>query len=492
MKESRNHFCGISMFMLLAGVLSIVNLKCQTVPARFEHIIVIVQENRTPDNLFYALCQPPWNEPCASAPTNAGFGDTRYNIQTGEWKDKTSPSGWSVPTAQPLASSFTDDHDNGGWLTECDLNAQGICQMDGAALAICTGDCPPRSALTYVDGATGMLDPYLTLATSYGWANWMFQTNQGPSGPAHQFIFSGTAAPSALADSYGVYEVGNGDGGTDGNGCIAPAGVTTSLIFPSAAILRMLGFQPVVYPCFEHQTVPDVLPAGTTWRYYTPAAGDMWTAPTMIQHICQSSGPGGNCTGPLWTQNVDLVPADVLSDIAACKLRNVSWVIPTIQDSDHPRGNLGLGPSWVASIVNQVGENPTCPNGDTYWDSTAILVTWDDWGGFYEHALPEIETGYPGDYQRGFRVPLLFISAYTRPGFISQNIQDFGSIIRLIEANFGATRGALGFADSRIVTDFSMFYHFSSDPRPFVEIPARMTRREFRDRIIKLEPPDED
>ncbi len=61
------------------------------------------------------------------------------------------------------------------------------------------------------------------------------------------------------------------------------------------------------YPCFEHETMADLLPSAITWRYYTPSAGSIWTAPNAIQHICVSTGPGGKCNGVAWQSNVDLV-----------------------------------------------------------------------------------------------------------------------------------------------------------------------------------------
>jgi hypothetical protein len=98
----------------------------------------------------------------------------------------------------------------------------------------------------------------------------------------------------------------------------------------------------------------DIL-SSFTWRYYTPSEGSIWTAPNAIQHICGSTGPGGTCVGQQWTKNVDLMPANVLKDIAACNLRSVSWVIPSGENSDHANVNDGGGPSWVTAIVNALG-----------------------------------------------------------------------------------------------------------------------------------------
>ncbi len=96
----------------------------------------------------------------------------------------------------------------------------------------------------------------------------------------------------------------------------------------------------------------DLLPPSITWRYYSPNAGSIWTAPNAISHICQSTGPGGKCNGRDWADNVDLNAANILKDIADCKLRCVNWVVPTV-NSDHADINDGGGPTPVASIVTR-------------------------------------------------------------------------------------------------------------------------------------------
>ena len=135
----------------------------------------------------------------------------------------------------------------------------------------------------------------------------------------------------------------------------------------------------------------DLLNAkGISWRYYAPSADFIWTGPNAIQHLR---------SGPAWS-NVILPQTRVLKDISNSVLPAASWVIPSGQASDHP-GSNGSGPSWVASIVNAIGNSP-------YWSNTAIFITWDDWGGFYDHVAPPIYNSY----EYGFRVPLIVVSPY--------------------------------------------------------------------------------
>jgi phospholipase C len=159
----------------------------------------------------------------------------------------------------------------------------------------------------------------------------------------------------------------------------------------------------------------------------------------------------------------------VLADLGvtgSCGLPAVSWVIPDGNWSDHAglmsNGNA-FGPAWVADIVDAVAGYDNNGNKLTkqcsYWQNTAILITWDDWGGWYDHVEPFnilINTKQKScdvwgcGYVYGFRVPFIFVSAYTPQGFVSGAVNpqntttctdtthcyDFGSILQFIESNF--------------------------------------------------------
>jgi phospholipase C len=466
------------LLLLLAGAVGTTLVHAQI--SRFQHIVVIFQENRTPDNLFQGLCNPPFGNStsCSTTPKN-----NQYNIQTSNWFDKTAPGGVIEPLPVALSAKYDLSHRHNAFVAQCDLSASlGVCQMDGAAGVLCAGMCLSQPQLRFVDNSTGILNPYLDLAEQYGWANYMFQTNQGPSFPAHQFIFSGTSAASASDDASGVFAPENP--GPSKAGCAAPAGSKVTVITP--------GKKRALYPCFEHLTISDLLPANVSWKYYSPDAKGIWTAPNSIKHICQPDQPtDGQCGGPAWFNNVDINPQDVLLDIANCKLAGVTWANPTAANSDHALSNRGGGPSWVASIVNAIG-NSTCknPDGSSYWNSTAIFITWDDWGGWYDHEPPTLLPLPQGDYQYGFRVPLIVVSAYTDAGYIDNKRYDFGSILRYIERNFGIAEGALLFADARATNNLTPFFHLKQLPRPFVPISAPLSASHFL--LDKTPPADPD
>jgi len=185
----------------------------------------------------------------------------------------------------------------------------------------------------------------------------------------------------------------------------------------------------------------------------------------------------------------------VLTDISHCKLANVSWVIPTGQNFDHPNSNTTGGPSWVASIVNAIGTSTACDNGAGYWKDTVIFLTWDDWGGWFDHVpatLLSVPDQGQGDYQYGFRVPLVVISAYTPVGYVNNNRNDFGSILRFVEHNFFIPEGALNVADKRATNDLTLFFNLKRAPRPFTVITAPLDAKYFLHDKSPMEPPDND
>jgi phospholipase C len=168
------------------------------------------------------------------------------------------------------------------------------------------------------------------------------------------------------------------------------------------------------------------------------------------------------CTGSDWTNNVVLAtaqnPAQVLIDITSGKLASVSWVIPNGLESDHALSNDGSGPSWVASVVNAIGNS-------SYWTNTAIFITWDDWGGWYDHVAPQIVNSY----EYGFRVPMIVVSPYAKPAHISHVTHDFGSILKFIESTFNLP--SLGYADAP-ADDLSDCFNFNQTPISFQTIAA--------------------
>jgi phospholipase C len=461
------------MFLLLstAGCLLTMNgcggsAKTLLTQSQIQHIVIVFQENRTPDNLFQDAVLIAHGADIASSGVNSeGLTIPLSPIDLG--------TVGSIPQNYDLShyhSAFLQMYDGG--------------KMDGADLIACTpaANCPPNAPpnpqFRYVKPSD--VQPYFTLAEQYTFGDRMFQTNQGPSFPAHQFILSGTSAPTATSNLFASENPAPGDGNA---GCIALTGTIVRLIDPSGTELSSQ------YPCFEHPTLTDLLDAkGISWRYYAPTAGSIWTAPGAIQHMCQPQTQNGQlvCTGSDWS-NVIIPQTHILTDIANNQLPSVTWVIPRGQTSDHPWSNDGSGPSWVASIVNAIGNS-------SYWSSTAIIITWDDWGGWYDHvAPPQVLANcaqWGCGYVYGFRVPLIVVSPYAKAAYISHTPHDFGSILKFIEEEFGLS--SLGYADANSLDDLSDCFNFNQTPLKFQTIPAPENGEHFlNDRTPPTDPDDD-
>jgi len=458
-------------------------------PGKIQHVVVIFQENRSTDNLFQGLCTANGGVP------GCGTNSSQYDlVQSG-----TDSQGNTVALQETdLGVTYDPDHSHKAFTSMCDLNTNvnpPQCQMDGADLNSVT--CPagmPECTFAYVNPAD--VQPYLQMAEQYAFADRMFQTNQGPSMPAHQFILSGTSAPSTGSPLFASENPAVS--GPPDAGCDAPVGSTVRLIDSTGSESS----NAPIYPCFDHPTLTDLLEAKSlSWRYYSPGTAPppplhgspaIWNAPEAIEHICGPNAAPPNatgCVGADWTNHVILDQTQVLTDIRSSnnQLADVSWVIPNGTASDHPGSADGTeGPSWVASVVNAIGNSP-------YWANTAIFITWDDWGGWYDHVPPpqvlvNCQTWGCG-YVYGFRVPLIVISPYVKAQYISHAQHDFGSILKFIETTFSLP--SLGYADS-MADDFSDCFDFNQTPLPFQTIPSDLDAQYFLNDKRPPTPPDSD
>ena len=159
---------------------------------------------------------------------------------------------------------------------------------------------------------------------------------------------------------------------------------------------------------------------GVSWKYYDEK-------PMPKEHSLWNPLPGFknfNKNQELMSRIVPL--AQFFSDIKAGQLPAACWIVPTAPDSEHPPHDSARGMWHVTELVNAIMNSP-------YWKDTAIIITWDDYGGFYDHLPPP----KLDEYGYGFRVPALIISAYSRPGFVDHTQFDFTSPLKLIETRFG-------------------------------------------------------
>jgi uncharacterized repeat protein (TIGR01451 family) len=481
-------------------------------PQQIDHVVIIFQENRTPDNLFQGLCAANSGVPGCD-PT--GVNPAQYDIAS----SGLTSSGATLPltpVAGGLITTYDLGHGHYSFLEACDYQpSTNTCKMDGADKNQCnpSQNCPANPEYQYVPASD--VQPYLTMAQTYTFGDHTFQTNQGPSFPAHQYIISGTSAvcvpgatdcPGGTTSTFSVADNPNNNiarpDGTFWAGCLAPLGSTidtidTSKASPETAETKVTQINTngvLTGLCYEHPTLTDLLDAASlSWKYYAPSAGSIWTAPDAIQHMCVPTSADGMfddtvCSGADWTAtNPNVViegsGAQILTDISNGQLADVSWVIPAGQNSDHADNSTDNGPSWVAAIVNAIGQDPQ------YWGNTAIIVAWDDWGGWYDHVPPP---NIRDSYEYGFRIPLIVISAFAKPAYISHVTHDFGSILNFIEGSFRL--GFIGsgtYADSRS-DDLSDCFNFNQLPLLFTPIAAPVNADHFLHDTSPPTPPDND
>ncbi|HEY5426593.1 MAG TPA: alkaline phosphatase family protein [Candidatus Tumulicola sp.] len=396
------------------------------------HVVVVIQENRSFDNLFATY-------PGADGATTG----LNYNGKTIRLKKR------------PLKSNLDLNNSHLAW----DVDYDGG-KMDGFGLVFVNGRrCV--CAYQYVDPT--QIAPYWTMAQQYVLADHMFQTQSSGSFTAHQDLIRGDTAinsSESLVDfpSRGPW------------GCDAPSGTKTTLLTSTGQYLVDKG----PFPCLSYATLRDLLDAkSVSWKYYTPSVhvngGDFWSAFDAIDAVRY---------GPEWSTNVSTPETKIFSDIKKGSLASVTWIVPDAANSDHPKfSRKDTGPSWVAQVVDAIGESP-------YWNNTAIFVTWDDWGGWYDHVAPP-QLDYNG---LGFRVPLLVVSPYAKAGYVSHTQYEFGSILKFIEDNWSL--GNLGTTDVR-ANSLDDVFNFSQTPLPFNPIPAKYSKSYFQHQRPSNQPLDD-
>lgn len=378
-----------------------------TASSKIQHIVIIMQENRSFDNLFYGF-------PGADTATSGMSAGQSVQLQPvlleqGEDLDHSHPDWWA-------------DWNNG--------------RMDGF---VRSGYGNPNLAYSYVPQSE--TKPYWTLAQRYTLGDRMFQSNTGPSFAAHQYMIAGQSGQASEDPNNTPW------------GCDAPAATRVALVGPNGTDL------PGVFPCFDYQTMADLLDtAKITWRYYAVSNTDLLSAFQAIRHIRY---------GPDWTNNIITPNTQVLTDIANGKLAQVTWIVPALSYSDHPGpGSTNEGPDWVGSITNAIGASP-------FWNSTVIFISWDDWGGWYDHVNPpQVDSmGY------GFRVPLIIVSPYAKPGYISHVDHEASGFLTYIEEVFALPN--LGARDAN-ADDFSDCFDYTQVPQPYTQLQLTYSDAFFR------------
>jgi phospholipase C len=457
-----------------------------------QHVVIVIQENRSFDDFF------------STFPGADGTKNGKAEAMSADERSYCSGQGMPAiakPTSVPLQKTnlFGEgfgtygnfdynsdlDHIHTGFMLDRDNG-----KMDGFDLSDADADGSgfPTCTYTYQYVDPSDIAPYWDIAKAYVLADHTFATQGSGSFTGHQDLIAagtelsnGTNPPDeAIIDNPTFFPWG----------CDANAPVRTALIKKGSQRVYNDGGP---FPCFTYSTLRDLLDAkSVSWKFYAVPVqkesgcdhGDtagIWSAFDAIKAVRYSAE---------WHKNVARNNTVFFTDVSKNELPAVSWITPDASTSDHPAEYkhgpcstpgpsptpVDNGPSWVASIVNAVGES-------AYWKSTAVVVVWDDWGGFYDHVAPPRLNWQGGP---GFRVPMMIVSAYVQP-HVDHTVYQFGSILRFIEDTWDL--GTLGKSDATAKSIGNAF-DFTMTPRKFSKIPAQYDAKYFMRQRPSNIPPD--
>ncbi|HZI35697.1 MAG TPA: alkaline phosphatase family protein, partial [Gaiellales bacterium] len=262
-----------------------------------------------------------------------------------------------------------------------------------------------QTTLAYTTAGPGQLPDYWGWAHRYGLGDRMFTSVPSSSYPNHLFTVAGQSA--------GVID--GPSSGTRWWGCDGPPDTTVPI--PSLDTMSIVGRKSVCVdiPSVAGQTTrhPSV-----TWSTYGAMPGQLgygWVALDSVKRVRESV---------TWDQHY--APWQwFTSDVKQGHLASITWITPPFNESDHPGGpSLCQGENWTARQVNAIESSPL-------WKSTAIVIVWDDFGGFYDHVPPP----RVDRFGLGPRSPLLVISPWAKRG-IDHDTYDFTSVIKFAAENF--------------------------------------------------------
>ena len=401
---------------------------CITNPAfctNIQHIVFIVKENRSFNSMFGLF---------------PGVNGTNMGVMS---------TGQVIPL-QRMTDALPRDigHSWGDTLIAMDWG-----KMDGYDLLLQTGfQCSFQGDLAcFAQYQQADIPNYWNYASKFALADNMFSSMHAPSFPNH--VFTVAAQTGNI-----ISQTKNPQDPTDRPAACADAGAgaTTNVMDVRGDIIKQ-------FPCFDFSTMGDLLnQAGVSWKSYAPQ-GFGWSGFVAINHIRNTS----QWTQHAVTDNIKLNQFAI--DAAAGNLAAVSWLVAEGGTSDHAPWSICAGENWLTTQINAIMSNPAL------WNTTAIFLTWDDFGGLYD----SVSTApYQVDqFGLGPRVPLIMISPWAKgggSGFISHTQYDYASVLRTIEERFTQPAG-LGFLSNRDANanDTLDMFDFNQNPIAPFQAPLR-------------------
>jgi phospholipase C len=392
---------------------------------KLRHIVFFVKENRSFDHYFGAFPDP----------TNSLDQSTTARCYRS--------GGVTTVTADRAPDPMPQDvaHNNPAWTTGYHNGAMdGFCH-EGGAIDKSTGKDLADSQMQ-----AGEIPSYWAYASTYGIGDRMFASWRGASFGNNVFAVAAQSGRySTLLDRRAIYGIPKGGDAGRTWGC-------DNSLNTSVSMIDLGGKLSYTYPCFGFESMPNLMDAaGVTWKYYGTKSHFIHSGISAIKSVRCAPGATPPCTGanPYWDHHV-VDSSNILSDAKAGNLPAVSWYLP--DETEHPPRTACAGENATVNAVNAIMNGPN-------WKDTAIIVWWDEWGGFYDHVKPPtgigIDDGVTPLNDRisyGFRVPLIVISPWvkrgslTDGGYASHTFYSHASFARLIEYAF--TLGTLDAADN--------------------------------------------
>jgi phospholipase C len=421
-----------------------------------KHIVFVAKENRSFDHYFGAFPDPGHH---LDQSTHASCYDKA---------DPTIVNRFAMPHApDPMPQDVA--HANYTFYTAYHRGAMdGFCHENGAIVKATGQDIADTQM------RKGDIPNYWAYAKRYGIGDEMFASWRGASFGNNVFaVAAQTGRYSTVLDRRAIF--GNPQDPSPEKayswGCTNSAETTVSMIDLQGQISH-------AYPCFDFPSMPNLLDdAGLGWRYYSNQGESHFvhSGIAAIRSIRCAPGDTPPCLqdNPYWDAHVK-DGADFLTDASAGNLPAVSWYLA--KETEHPPRTACAGENATVRAVNAVMSGPE-------WRSTAIVVWWDEWGGFYDHAVPPTAEGVDGGVtglnpliSYGFRVPLLVISPWVRKGplqrggYASPAFYSHASFARFVEWAFDLpTLGAADDLSTYTSTepkpgDLTDFFDFSGSP----------------------------
>lgn len=280
-----------------------------------------------------------------------------------------------------------------------------------------------------------------------------FASVLGPSHPNHLFFVAGQSG-GTFDNPENARPVPVPEGGRSKSwGCDSPEDVYIYVRHEDGSLTTRR-------PCFRFTTVGDQLTnEGIPWAYYAAnrnQQGYIWSVFNSFDSVFETD---------LWDRHIRPVD-NLLADIDAGALPAVTWITPRFELSDHPPWSSSHAHNWVTAVVNGIMRSHM-------WDHTAIFVTWDEWGGFYDH-VPPPQIDQVG---LGIRVPMLVVSPYAKRGYVDHELGEFSSPLRFIQDNWGLRHHTQRI---RKTHNFAHVFDFRRKPRdPDIRPKVEATGRAF-------------